>query len=165
MDSTSFVKRVVGGIIDIVLLFFLLNLFSAVFYEIFHTGNDYTASTYIVIWIILPVQIIANMVTTPGYFGGDSVYYVLFVLLFLIETSYYFIMALLPTKGTLGHFWMKMRIYKTDGSLPNAATLLIRSILKTISRYLFGLPLLLIFFTRKDQALHDLLTKTVVLEK
>jgi len=165
--NASFHKRAIGGFIDFSILLFLLYVIGGFVLFCFRGENmNIQSSPFIILnMIIAPVELLVRMIKYPRALGDTSSYYMLLVILFLIETSYYFIMELLPSKGTIGHRCMKLRVCKINGSSVNVLITLARCCLKTISRYLFVIPFFLLLFTKNKQAFHDLLTKTIVVLK
>jgi len=103
-----------------------------------------------------------NALQYPEAYGNDGAFYLLFAILFLVEVAYYSLLEILPSKRTIGHFFVKIRVYSENGNIANTLTIILRNCLKTLSRYCFALPLLTMFFTSKRQAIHDWFTKTIV---
>ncbi|EGO61863.1 RDD family protein, partial [Acetonema longum] len=77
----------------------------------------------------------------------------------------YFVISELPTqRGTIGRQLTKIRVTDTNGYRLGIRRVIIRTILEFV--FIFIIPgYLLIFFTQKNQGLHDYLLDTVVIMK
>lgn len=76
--------------------------------------------------------------------------------------SYFLFFEIFASGQTLGKRLLKVKIEKIDSEeLPDAVSLLIRTVVKTAS-CMFPLVFVIPFFNNKQQSLHDLAAKTVV---
>ncbi len=130
---------------------------------ILHSYTNMQVAPYMLLNIIcFPLDALVKMYHNPHAY---AIYYIIFTLFFIIEFTYYLLMEILPTERTIGYIFTKTRICDQEGIPPSANTIIIRSFLKALSRYLFALPFLTIVLTNKKQSIYDLLTKTVIIQE
>ena len=165
MQYAKIYKRIIGGILDYLLMFGVFWAFGF-FYALFLAPDYSGAEIFIVMGILIyPHAMFVQLLSEPLAikFG----YYMLYVSLFFIEVLYYTLMTVLPTRGSLGHQAINASICYWHGAKqrPSIFTIFLRSCIKALSRYLFLLPFLTIFFTKQKQTLHDIVAGTVVIDK
>ena len=105
---------------------------------------------------------------TNALHQGDFSFFELFIRFDVKLTMLYFLYALVLDvflKGTLGKKMMNLQVKKEDGNTPSFLSTLIRAVLRPISITLW--PLFIIFsrFNTKGQWMHDLASRTVVIEE
>lgn len=86
---------------------------------------------------------------------------------FLVWWLYFALLDSSQQQGTLGKVIMGLKVTDMNGNRIKFGTAAVRGLLKTIlsSGFTLGIGLLVAVFTEKRQALHDLLAKTMVVEK
>ncbi len=137
------------------LFYAIVILFSFYFYN--NAGPDATGffSFMPIIATFYPYQNIIHIL-----FSGD----ILFISFFVVEVLYYFIFELSPLRGTIGHKIVGINVVDKNAKNVNWKFLLVRSLIKTLSRYLYCLPMISACFSQKSQALHDILAGSFVLD-
>ena len=157
MQYSDYGNRFSNTIPDWAILFFALHIIA--FSYVFSTeAIDCGGAEWVVV---------LEMIVMPGWafvhFYSDSdvggfLYYMLYVLLFFAETLYYIFID-------IGHRVTKTDICNIDGTKPSILKIIVRSCMKTFSRYLFMIPFLMIFITDRNQTLHDIIAETVVVDR
>lgn len=82
-----------------------------------------------------------------------------------VNVLYWALMESSKYRGTLGKMAMGLYVADLDGSPISIKTAFIRAIGKIFSSVIAGIGFLVAFFTERKQSLHDLIAKTVVLQK
>ncbi|QDU78529.1 RDD family protein [Polystyrenella longa] len=90
---------------------------------------------------------------------------VIFGCMILLPFLYELIFESSPLKGTLGKIIFRTEISRTDGDPPGFLRILARTFLKFILVYTLFIGAVTILFTRKRQAMHDMICGTVVVMK
>jgi len=115
--------------------------------------------------MILLILAIAGLI---AFTGGDSILHnnmitALFYSCFILMSAAYFILMEAGAKNaTLGKHWMNIKVMDSNGNRLTAARTLWRLIARLFSYLPLGSGFLLLPFTARKQALHDLLASTVV---
>lgn len=166
MRYASIGKRITRGIIDFIFIFIMLYIIGGC---IILTSNNLVtqsgAASFQVMRIILPtLEFIANDFVYQNNHDSNSFYYLLMLLFYLVEVAYYSILEISPLNGTFGHKDMKICIYNKNEKSLNISNVVIRNCLKTLSRYLFAIPLLMVLFTKNKQIFYDSISDIVVVE-
>ena len=102
-----------------------------------------------------------------GAYSAFAALFVLFLTLvggLVIAFLYDFLMIFSPIHATVGKLLMKIKVVDSDGYSISSVGAFMRSLLKFASVFLWLLPWFLAIFTKKKQAVHDLLVGTVVIE-
>lgn len=110
--------------------------------------------------VLSPLGIILHAIKYPQALGinlGQLYFSLLNV--FIIEVVSYSIFELSPIKRTIGKLLMHLE-YEHKLNLWCA---LLRNAVKILTRYLLGIPLIFIFFSKKRQTLHDVITQNSVI--
>ena len=115
--------------------------------------------------VILFIFAIAALI---AYSGRESLLYdrlalpLFYGVIIFISVSYYILMESGEGCATLGKRWMNIKILDASGNQPTIARALARLIFRIFSFISLTLGFLIQPFTRRKQALHDLLARTVV---
>lgn len=110
--------------------------------------------------VLSPLGIIQHIIEYPDSLGinlGQLCFSLL--IMFIIEVVSYSIFDLSPMKRTIGKRLIRLE-YKHKLTLWCA---LKRNAVKTLTRYLLGIPLIFILFSKKRQALHDVIIHNSVI--
>jgi uncharacterized RDD family membrane protein YckC len=103
--------------------------------------------------------------------GAFSAFKALFVLFLtfvaglVIAFFYDFLMIVSSKRATVGKILMKIQVVKSNGDALGISGAFMRSFLKFASVFLWLLPWFMAVFTKKKQAIHDLLVNSVVIER
>ena len=118
------------------------------------------ALPYIIFHVLLsPIGLVQHVIDYPASLGISLVQLILLLVVqFACEVIIYTSFELSPLKRTIGKKIMGIR-YEDDLTLKTA---LLRNSIKVPSRYLYGLPIVFMLFTSRQQCIHDLLAQTVV---
>ena len=157
-----FWKRIMAAIIDCIFVSIVLFVISNIIITNLINGDiNSQALPFISFQAVLsPFGMIQHVIEYPRSLGITlSQLIFLLTTLFICEVIIYSAFELSPLKKTIGKCCLNIK-YDNGLSFKKA---LLRNSVKVISRYLFGLPLIVIFFTKHEQAIHDLLAKTVVI--
>lgn len=118
---------------------------------------------------VLPFFIIESVIFPLGvllsstFWQSELIFKLVIIATFIIETLYYFITERFLKGATLGKYISGIKTnYIKDLSNSNV---IIRSILKTISRQLLGIPFIFALFNEKNQTLHDIISDTIVVKR
>jgi uncharacterized RDD family membrane protein YckC len=139
MDYAPFWKRVVSYFIDGALLGIVSGIGSVV------VG---------IIMAVDPTGVLA-VLALFGYYG----------LMFIVSISYYAVMDSSPLQGTVGKLVLGMKVTDLEGRRIGLLTSVVRTLIKLFSGVFLLLPWLAAAFTEKKQAVHDMVAKTVVINK
>ncbi len=166
MEYLEVLKRLAAGILDYIILYGIF--FGAVIvYGLFGFVPDYSgAESFIAFGIVmLPHGMFGDIITYPE--SKRIGFLMIYVVIFITEVMYYTLMEIITKKGTIGNMIMGGRVRCSYGihEKPSILTILIRSSIKALSRYLFFLPCITVFFTEQNQTLYDIVAGTVVVEK
>ncbi len=157
-----FGKRIIAAAIDFVFISIVLFVMSNIVITNFINDDINSQALPFISFqaIVSPFGMIHHVIEYPRSLGItiDQLIFLL-TILFICEVIIYSAFELSPLKKTIGKCCLNIK-YDNNLSLKKA---LLRNSVKVITRYLFGLPLIVIFFTKHDQTIHDLLTKTVVI--
>ena len=102
-----------------------------------------------------------------GAFAGFSAIFVLFFALIgalIFAFLYDFLLVASPLKATLGKKLMRIKVVNTDGQSIEIGAAFMRSLLKFVSVFFWLIPWLFAIFTKKKQAIHDLMTYSIVIK-
>ena len=141
-------KRIAGGILDYIVLFFMFWVVS-ILYALFGLVPDYSGGE---VFVVMGIVMFGSAMLIPNPLSLSFGFHMLYIVLFLTEALYYSLMEIFTTKGTLGHRVTGVSIYYRNGEKPTIFIIFLRSCIKALSRYLFLLPFLTIFFTGRSQA-------------
>jgi len=70
-----------------------------------------------------------------------------------------------PMQATLGKRLVGLKVTDYDGNRISLARATVRFVFKPLSLLVFGIGYLMIAFTKKQQALHDMIAKTLVVKR
>ena len=110
--------------------------------------------------VLSPLGIIQHVIEYPHALGinlGQLCFSLL--ILFIIEVVSYSIFDLSPMKRTIGKLLIHLE-YEHPLTLRCA---LVRNAIKTLTRYLYGIPLIFVLFSKKRQTLHDVIIHNSVI--
>ncbi len=110
--------------------------------------------------VLSPLGIIQHSIEYPGSLGInlEQLCFSLFIA-FVSEVALYSAFDLSPVRRTIGKILMHIE-YEHDLTLWCA---LLRNAIKTLTRYLLGIPLIFILFSKKGQMLHDIIIHNSVI--
>ena len=94
---------------------------------------------------------------------SDDIQIIVFAIYGFVALLYHFFMEWLFKGQTIGKKYRKIRVIHKNGSTASVFQLLIRNLIRFIDS-IYGLGLLVIFFTKKSQRLGDLAAATVVVK-
>ncbi len=139
---SNFLRRFVAFIIDINIIILLNTIFSIFIILFIKTiyGSEYINK--------YNFEIISSV--------SISVLFILYILYFSISESSHW-------KGSIGKIITKIEIINLEGSKINFYHALVRTLLKIFSLAFYGY--IFIFFSKRKQALHDFIIKTIVIHK
>ncbi len=135
----SFGKRALALLLDTFILSFIIGISS----KIFGIGNP---------------EAISQMMETGNYAALSG----LFASNTIIQTLYFAGMESSEKQATLGKMALGIKVVNTDGGRLSFMSAVLRSIGKYISGFIFFIGYIMAGFTRKSQALHDMIAGTVV---
>lgn len=162
MRYPSFCKRFVCGLVDFCIVFITL-LFVGFFMLSVSQVNQQMAPFIMITILISPLTTLFDLINNPIAYGNPIPFYILLIICFFTETLYYSIQDFLYN-GTLGFKCVGIEVRYCDNK-NRILKIIIRNILKTISRYLYGIPLFTMFFSKKKQTFYDIITTSIVVEK
>lgn len=110
--------------------------------------------------VLSPLGIIQHVIEYPYSLGItlEQLCFSLFIA-FMSEVALYSAFDLSPMRRTIGKVLMNIE-YESDLNLWCA---LLRNSIKTLTRYLLGIPFVFILFSKKGQALHDVIIHNSVI--
>lgn len=149
-------RRISAAIIDLILSFIpLFIICNIILGNIAGKDIDLQVSPIIAFLMVLsPIGIIQHIIEYP-YSLGINIWQLgisLFIA-FLVEVAMYSVFDLSPMKRTIGKVLVRIE-YKHPLTLRCA---LLRNAIKTLTRYLYGIPLVFVLFSKKRQTLHDVI--------
>lgn len=155
-------KRIAAAIVDfflgIVPMFIFCNI---VLGAVAGNNAGHQVFPFIVFQMLLsPIGLIQHAIEYPRALGIpiEQLFLSLSVV-FLSEVLFYSVFELSPMKRTLGKALLHIA-YEQPLTFRCA---LVRNMIKTLTRYLFGFPLIFVFFSKKGQALHDIIIQNSVI--
>lgn len=155
-------RRISAAIIDLVLsiipLFIICNMILG---NIAGEDIDLQVSPIIAFLMVLsPIWIIQHLIEYP-YSLGINIWQlgVSLFIAFSIEVAMYSVFELSPMKRTIGKVLVRIE-YEHPLTL---RCVLVRNTIKTMTRYLLGIPLIFILFSKKRQTLHDVIIHNSVI--
>ena len=155
-------KRIAAAIIDFLLgivpMFILCNIILGAVVR----GNTAAQAFPLVVFLMLlsPIGLIQHVMEYPRALGIPiEQLYLSLLVVFLIEVLFYSAFELSPMRRTIGKALMHIS-YAQPLSFRSALT---RNMIKTLTRYLFGIPLIFVLFSKRGQALHDVIIQNSVI--
>lgn len=160
--ETMFGKRMTAAITDFLLgIIPLFIVCSMILDNIAGKNTDPQILPAIAFQMVLsPLGIIQHIIEYPYSMGItlEQLSFSLFIL-FMSEVALYSAFDLSPMRKTIGKVLMHIE-YEHDLTLWCA---LLRNAIKTLTRYLLGIPLIFILFSKKGQTLHDVIIHNSVI--
>ena len=159
MKLRIFKKRVLAAVTDLIIIFVISYVVCAVLMTmLFKNVLDQQAAPFEAMTLLLnPLYVIVKAVIDPAAANIYGVFVMLGVT-FAIEVMYYSIFELLPGGRTPGYALAKLRVcYGPDSSIQ--VRIILRNMLKVLSRYLYCVPFIASIFSKKGSAVYDLLSK------
>lgn len=149
-------RRIAAAIIDLSLSFIpLFIICNIILGNIAGENIDLQVSPIIAFLMVLsPIGIIQHIIEYP-YSLGINIWQlgVSLFIAFLIEVAMYSVFELSPMRRTIGKVLVRIK-YEHPLTLRCA---LVRNAIKTLTRYLYGIPLIFVLFSKKRQTLHDVI--------
>lgn len=162
MRFRLFKKRFLAALTDFIIIFVIAYTVCAILITTVFKGTvDQQAAPFEAITLLLnPLYVIVKAVIDPFSANAYGVFLMLGVA-FVIEVLYYSFFELLPGKRTPGYALAKLRLcYDTDNL--KAARIILRNILKVMSRYLYYVPFLVSVFSANGNTIYDIVSKISV---
>lgn len=155
-------RRIAAAIIDFILsiipLFIICNIILG---NVAGEDIDLQVSPIIAFLMVLsPIGIVQHLIEYPYSLGiniwqlGLSIF-----IAFAIEVVMYSLFELSPMRRTIGKALMRIEYERTL----TLRCVLVRNTIKTLTRYVYGIPLLFILFSKKRQTLHDVISNNAVI--
>ena len=159
-------KRSLAAVIDSFLLGTVLFLTVFGFVQLFGlTGAEYQGISFVgILAILMPMDILVRIVTDPAPVSAAMPFYFLMLVLFLAEWGTLCIQEMVFSGRTVGKLCMGLWVVCRDGTPVRISNIIVRNLVKVLSRYALLVPMVTVFFTGKHQALHDLIGKSYVVE-
>ncbi|MBE6861174.1 MAG: RDD family protein [Ruminococcus sp.] len=155
-------RRIIAAVIDFFLsvipLFIISNI---IINNVTNKSVNPQATPYIAFQLILsPIENIQKVIENPYTFSLNIEELLISVLLvFLSEVILYSLFDLSPMKKTIGKAMMNLK-YEHKLTVWDA---MLRNAIKVLTRYLFGIPLIFVLFSKKRYLLQDILTDNTVI--
>lgn len=168
--KSSYIKRVLSEIVDLLFMLVVILILSSVLFFQFMNKEMVQVFPFILIECLFfsALCFLGYIHIVLNYFilnNSVDVFYLCFIfVVFIFEIAYYFIFENF-LGGTVGHKIFKCRVVNIEYKKLNGKSLFIRSVVKTLSKYLFCIPFLTIFFNKNNQTLHDILIKSIVIDE
>lgn len=153
LQLAGFGKRLVAYLIDGILLSIVLGIIMSVFFGgIFASmaGSGAFDGT---------MSEDEAAVTAVAATGGIMLFYFIAVVAII---AYEVLMISSAKQGTIGKIAMKIKVVKEDGSKLSTTDAIIRTIVKSLISGICLIGFLITLFNKKEQSLHDLAGKTLV---
>ncbi len=109
--------------------------------------------------------LLAVMMTAAEGVGGEDLAAPVYWLWVLVTFLYWPLLESTAGRGTLGKMALGLVVGDVDGGGLSFVRSLLRNLAKIISSIPFGIGFLMAAFTSRKQALHDLITKAIVMRK
>jgi len=118
-----------------------------------------------IIAAFIDLLLVANVGRIVGsmIFSRESLMLALFS--FTLGLVYFSYMESSKQQGTIGKIFLKIKVTDLEGERINIFKAILRYFLKFLSVVLIGIGLLMILWTDRKQGLHDLIAKTLVLNR
>jgi len=113
----------------------------------------------------LMLVLMAAMVMAGASIGGEEMAGIAYLAWLLVSFLYWPVMESTPRRATVGKMLLGLVVADVDGGKLSFVRSLLRNLAKIISAIPLYIGFLLAAFTARKQALHDLITKAVVLRK
>ena len=167
MDNIIFFRRVFAYFIDFLVVSLILFLVCNILMLIFNSEsiNEQAAPFVLINLIFLPLDFLFKLLQFPDAYGGISWIYTFLPFIVFLEVLMYTLVEFSPMKATIGKRIMHLTIKCINGKDLSFCRVFHRNLIKVFSRILFGLPFLVISFTKKRKAIHDLITNIEVIDK
>jgi uncharacterized RDD family membrane protein YckC len=155
-------KRIAAGIIDFLVVVIPLCILCnwLIFNVINKDINPQTVPFIVFQAVLFPFGVLQHAIEYPSSWGV-SLKQMCFLLstMFIFEVIFYSVFELSALKRTLGKKAMGLK-YDRKFTITEA---LIRNSIKTLTRYLFGIPLVIMFFRKDSKALQDLVVDNALI--
>lgn len=109
--------------------------------------------------------LLAVLFAAADSLGGEEMVLPAYWLWILVTFLYWPVLESTPRRGTLGKMALGLVVGDIDGGGLNFVRSLLRNLAKIISSIPLGIGFVLAAFTARKQALHDLITKSVVMRR
>lgn len=154
MKIRVFKKRLLAAIIDYIIIFPIAYTVCALLMtSVFKNTFDVQAASFTAITLLIsPLLLIFQSVDLSAW--------IMLGIAFTVETLYYSLFELLPSKRTLGYKCAGIHLCFSEQK--SAGRIIGRNILKVLSRYLFCIPFIVSAFSKNGSAIYDLASKILV---
>ncbi|NKB47867.1 MAG: RDD family protein [Alphaproteobacteria bacterium] len=120
----------------------------------------------VLIWVWLLGLVFNVNITSPVHEGADFYTFRLFQLVALFTVwLYYAVMESTTTQATIGKMFMGIYVTDLDGDRVAFSRASIRYWMKYVSIVIFFIGFLIAAFTRRKQAMHDMVANCLVLKR
>lgn len=124
-----------------------------------------TASTAIWFIFVFIVLFVAGFLGEEGALLGVFLYFGMYITTAAVSITYLIIMNASKWQGTVGKIAVGIKVVDMDGNRLTLAKSGIRYLGYVVSGLTMGVGFIIAAFTDKNQALHDMLAKTLVVKK
>ncbi|WP_322707219.1 RDD family protein [Nostoc sp. DedQUE04] len=109
--------------------------------------------------------IIYSLFITTDKIPDDIPEYLAYGLFFTISWLYYTLMEISPKQATIGKQSMGIFVTDINGDRLSFTKASLRICCKIILSFVLGVSFITMFFTTKKQAMHDIVSRTLVVQK
>lgn len=161
-----FMSRLLAAIIDCTIVFTISFIVCAfVFTTVFKENFNQQAAPFISMHILLnPVSFVTQLISFPEAYGNVYALIVVMSVTAIIEIFYYSLFELSPIRRTPGFMLAKIYICYDDNK-NIALRIILRNILKLLSRCVWGIPFFISLFNKKGKTIYDLCADVYILIK
>ena len=161
-----FIARLVAAIVDCTIVFTISFIVCAfVFTTVFKDDFNQQAAPFISMHILLnPISFVMQLVSLPEAYGNVYALVMVLILIIIIEICYYSLFELSPIRRTPGFMLSKIYICYDDNK-NIGLRIILRNILKLLSRCVWGIPFLISLFNKKGKTIYDLCANVYILTK
>lgn len=156
-------KRLLSFFLDYAISIVLLSIVGFCYFKM-NTGiHNYQLAPFVLISsLFMPLDTLYQLIINPRAYGIPCTYFGMLATLFIAEWLFLCLQEIFLSGQTTGKVATNLRAVQTDGSPIRLHNIAIRNLIKVVSRYCCFLPMISIFLTPNQQALHDLVGKTCV---
>lgn len=161
-NLASFGKRLIAYLIDFTIVIFagfiitgvILQPFgglsSAMGIDDFQFGEDLVKGAFTFFMAVL---------------GAIGILFLLFFICVITGFFYDFLLISFNNQATFGKKMMHLKVEKVDGSVPTTSEVFFRTVIKFITGSIFIFMWLICLFNDQKQTLHDMMMKTIVVDR
>lgn len=164
MNENLILRRIISAIIDSLIMFFLLFMVGFCYLHMFNLSEvDYQAAPFLLILsLLMPFKIMFELIIETGGFCITDPFCGLIPILVIFEWLFLCLSEVILSGRTVGKLILGLQAVRNDGSPLKLMNIILRNIGKVFSRYVFYLPMIMCFFSKKQRTLHDLVGNSCV---